>query len=234
MLYEQKHRTNNVDVFKWASLHDEKAISGIYEVDENKYIYRLLSHFNGESNVKHNAEDKTYTLSWNYGILNLPEISENGGIYYREHKCLYFTPIMRDFLKEQANFDIDKAKRNLHNVKAYYDNKWLFVFDCKDNKINLKPNDNNDTNDYITGKYLPVQISKQPFSANNCLNEIGQDMVGENILKIDPEAENTRLVESYIQANAKKLTSNVKKIASKVKSYVTQKHSKKDKNNPCK
>lgn len=218
------YRTNKVNVFIWLRKNKYATLpEDIFKVDEKRFAYRVLCQCNGEDHVKRHMTGNVHVytglfgnhveeLSWDWGTLMLPEQAQNGEISCSEYKCLYFTPIMREFLKKQQEFsdkNPDVLNEYVSKVQTWVNDGQIYVFEAENGKINLKPQDQN-IMEHLNGKYPPVKISEMTFDHNNFINIIGQDLVGENIKKLDPGADKEYSVVEVVESKFNKALRGVK------------------------
>ncbi len=219
------YRTNNVNVFIWLRKNKNKSIpEDIYKVDEKNFSYRVLCQCNGEVHVKRHMSGRPIVftglygkhveeLSWDWGTLMLPEQAQNGEVSCSEYKCLFFRPIMREFLGKQQQAILDKDPKILNEyvskVQSWVGDNLIYVFETKDGKVNLKPHDQNIL-EHLNGKYVPTRISEAPFARDNFINIIGKDMVGENIKRIDPDAEKEYTVVEFVESKFSKAVRGIR------------------------
>ena len=224
-------RTNNVDIFSWIRKQDSSINDDIFKVDERQFVIRVLNQFNGEIHVArylrgnqpikygylgYSSHDH---LSWEYGTLHLPEMTEKG-CNIEAYKCLYFRPKMREFIDNQEKIDAKYGDEIAEKVKEWINEGFIYVFECENGKINLKPKDQN-IMEFIHGKYAPTRVSEKSFAANNFINIIGQDMIGTNIKTIDPNAGTAPVVVQVVE-------SKIKKTARAIKNFFSSKNTDKD------
>ena len=222
------YRTNNVNVFIWLKTNKNNDIpEEIYKVDEKQFAYRILCQCNGEVHVKRHLSGKQNEyfhlfgntkeeLSWDWGTLILPEKTQNGELGCSEYKCLYFRPIMREFLAKQGNMKKIIEDKNsplgemyASKVKDWVESGQIFVFEAENGKVNLKPHDQNII-EHLNGKYPTTRISQRPFVVNNFINMIGTDMIGNNIKEIDPEANNHPSIVEFVESKFNQTVKRVK------------------------